>query len=71
MAGEGREETKWAGEYKKDRARSAGAAKAGGCGGRGWKKRDKRNEHVESRSAYRMSNETVRDRGSLIPLDIR
>lgn len=36
-----------------------------------WKKRDKRNEHVESRSAYGMSNETIRDRGFLILPDIR
>lgn len=41
------------------------------CGERRWIKRDKRNEHVESRSAYRMSNETVRDRDSLILPDIR
>lgn len=34
-------------------------------------KRDKRNEYVESRSTYRMSNETVRDRDSLILPDIR
>lgn len=61
---EDRKGTKWAGEYEESRAERTRLEKRE-------RERDKPNEHVESQSAYRMSNETVRDRSSLIPPDIR